>query len=141
MEMKLKPKIEELKRALENFDDSMKIDLNLFPDIVKDSVESGQIQKFEFSCELLWKTIKAFLYEIEGLDINTPKGAIKEFFNSGYVSYEEYELLMQMIDDRNMLSHIYRQEMLKEIHRRIKNHLVLMNKVLEVIENKINELR
>jgi len=48
---------------------------------------------------------------------------------------------MQMIDDRNMLSHIYRQEMLKEIHRRIKNHLVLMNKVLEVIENKINELR
>jgi len=76
MEMKLKPKIEELKRALENFDDSMKIDLNLFPDIVKDSVESGQIQKFEFSCELLWKTIKAFLYEIEGLDINTPKGAI-----------------------------------------------------------------
>ncbi len=137
--MRTRFKLEELDKAVKNFEDSMNIDINIFPDVIKDSVESGQIQKFEFSCELLWKTIKVFLYEVEGVDVKTPKGAIKEFFNSGHIGYKEYELLMQMIDARNKLGHIYKKEMFKEILRRIKNHLVLMKKVLEVLQNKISQ--
>jgi len=136
--MEIKYKLKELEKAVRNFEDSMNIKISLFTDIVKDSIESGQIQKFEFSCELLWKTIKAFLYEVEGLDVKTPKSAVKEFFNSGYIEYKEYELLMQMIDDRNMLSHIYKEEMLKEILARVKDYLILMKKVLKIMQNKIS---
>ena len=137
--MRTKLKVEELDKAIKNFEDSINIDINLLPDIIKDSVESGRIQKFEFSCELLWKTIKVFLYEIEGVDVKTPKSAIKEFFNSGHIGYKEYELLIQMIDDRNKLGHIYKQEMFKEILRKIKNYLILMGKVLKVLQGKISQ--
>lgn len=137
METRIKTKIKELGKALKNLEQAMGIKLNLFPGIVKDSVESGQIQKFEFSCELLWKVIKGFLYEIEGVNVKTPKSTIKEFFSAGYVNYEEYESAIQMIDDRNMLSHIYKAEMLKGIHKRLKAHLVLMKKILKIMQDRI----
>lgn len=34
------------------------------------------IQRFEFSFEACWKTGKQYLYDVEGLDIGSPKGVI-----------------------------------------------------------------
>jgi nucleotidyltransferase substrate binding protein (TIGR01987 family) len=137
MAMKTGYRLEDLGKALGNFEGSMGIDIGSLPDVTRDAIESGQIQKFEFSCELLWKTVKAFLYEIEGVDVRTPKSCMKQFFTSGHVTYEEYELLIQMIDDRNMLSHIYKRKMFKEMLEKVRNYLVLMKKVLSIMENSV----
>ena len=102
MEKKLDFKLDELKKALDNFENSLSIKISQYPKDVQDSIESGRIQKFEFCVELLWKVVKSYLYEIEGIDVRTPKGVIKKLFNLKNIDYKEFESLIQMIDDRNM---------------------------------------
>ena len=41
------------------------------------------IQRFEFTVEIFWKTIKGFLKEIEGIDCRSPKSCIRNFFSTG----------------------------------------------------------
>jgi len=53
-----------LEAALSNFRDSLTLEPALFPELVADNIKSGQIQKFEFTAELLWKTVQAFLYDL-----------------------------------------------------------------------------
>lgn len=68
--------------------------------------KEGVIQRFEYSFELAWKTVKDFLEE-GGLIISpvTPRQVLKDAFaakilNSGQV-------WIDMLDHRNLLSHTY----------------------------------
>ena len=48
----LKHKIQEFQNALNNFKQSLSINLDEYSVTVQDSIKSGQIQKFEFCVEL-----------------------------------------------------------------------------------------
>ena len=81
----------------------------------------GTVQRFEYSFELAWKTIKDFL-EFEGvqLDIVTPRGVLKEGFATQML--EDGQVWIDMLDHRNLLSHTYDatnfQEAVRAIHER-----------------------
>lgn len=64
MERKLSQRIEQLKDALANFEKSLTIDQKPFNDNIVDSIKSGRVQKFKFCVELLWKTMKVYLWEV-----------------------------------------------------------------------------
>lgn len=134
MEKKVARKLNDLEAALSNLRDSLTLEPALFPDLVADNIKSGQIQKFEFTIELLWKTIQVFLFEVDGVDVNTPKSVAKEFVEAGYCDYELYEQFIRAINDRNHLSHIYRQEMAESIWHRLPEYVVLAEKVVSVIQ-------
>ena len=128
MEDKLGFKLRIYSNAVQNFKDSLEIDLSDLSETIVDSIKSGRVQKFEFCIELLWKTIKLYIYEVNGIDAKSPKTAVKDFYNTGYISAEEYEQIIQMIDDRNELSHIYKKEDFELIYSRIIKTLpVLLN--------------
>ena len=134
MEERLKYKIAQFRDGVKNFEESLSINLEEYPGKVKDSIKSGRVQKFEFCTELLWKTIKAYLWEINGIDSNSPKLAIKEFYTIGLLKPEEYEQVLQMLDDRNTLSHIYKKEDFEEMYKRIIETLPLFQKILDGIK-------
>jgi hypothetical protein len=54
METKFTRKLNDLEAALSNFHDALTLEPSLFPELVADNIKSGQIQKFEFTVELLW---------------------------------------------------------------------------------------
>jgi len=137
METKLARKLNDLESALSNFRDALTLEPTLFPELVADNIKSGQIQKFEFTVELLWKTVQVFLFEIDGLDVVTPKSVAKEFVEAGYCDYETYELFIRAINDRNQLSHIYRQEMAETIWQRLPVFLILVEQIVSVMKSKI----
>jgi hypothetical protein len=83
----------------------------------------------------LWKTLKAFLYEINGIDCRSPKQVIKEYYNLSYSTPGEYETQLKIIDDRNALSHIYNKDQFEEIYKRIVLTLSVFGKVLNEIEH------
>ena len=138
MEEILVHKIEELKSAIKNFEESFEIDTSSFSEIVRDTIDSGRIQKFEFSTELLWKTIKRFLFERDGVESVSPKASVKSFLENGYCGYETYESLLRMIDDRNSLSHIYKSKMAAETVKHFKEYLKVMNDMVRVLEKNHN---
>ncbi len=80
-------------------------------------VRDGLIQRFEFTYELSWKTTKEYLAEQGIVDINAPKSVIKEAFAHKLITNEQHWLLM--LNDRNMTSHVYKEEMAEEIAERI----------------------
>ena len=90
--------------------------------------EDGVIQRFEFTYELLWKTIKIFL-QAKGVQSRTPRDSLKEAFKLEWLDKEED--FLNMLDDRNKTSHIYDQKTSREILERIKNsYIPAIEKVL-----------
>lgn len=127
----------DLEAALSNFRDALTLEPAMFPELVADSIKSGQIQKFEFTVELLWKTVQVFLFEVDGVDVVTPKMVAKEFVEAGYCDYETYELFIRSINDRNLLSHIYRQEMAESIRQRLPDYVHVVERIVRVMNQKL----
>lgn len=96
-----------------------------------DTIKSGQIQKFEVTVELFWKTMKLFLFDIHGIEAISPKMTMKELFLAEYVNKEEYELLFEMVNDRNRIAHIYNEQQFNLIHTKINQYLKIMQSVVQ----------
>ena len=140
METKFTRKLKDLETALANFRDALTLEPSLFPELVADNIKSGQIQKFEFTVEPLWKTVQVFLFEVDGIDVVTPKSVAKEFVEAGYCDYETYERFIRAINDRNQLSHIYRQEMAETIRQRLPESVQMAEQILSVMRAKADSI-
>lgn len=66
--------------------------------------KEGLIQRYEYTFELSWKTIKDYL-EAKGVVAIFPRDVIKEAFRYGIV--QEGEVWLDMLEKRNLLSHTY----------------------------------
>lgn len=84
----------------------------------------GTIQRFEFTFELAWKTIKIFL-QFEGILCSSPRSCLKEAFSLGLINSEA--IWLNMLDDRNKLAHIYNEKEAKEIYSRISEYYEELN--------------
>jgi nucleotidyltransferase substrate binding protein (TIGR01987 family) len=76
------------------------------PDSLSLLEKEGVIQRFEYSFELAWKTIKDFLEE-GGLVIApiTPRQVLKDAFAAKVIA--NGHVWINMLDNRNLLSHTY----------------------------------
>ena len=107
----------------------------------KDQLDyDGVIQRFEFTFELLWKTLKLFLAN-EGIITRSPKESLKESFRFGLI--EDENLFLDMLEDRNQTTHIYSEDISKKIFERVtKNYFnaikMLQRKLIERIDENPN---
>ena len=85
-----------------------------FEDLEKD----GVIQRFEFTFELAWKTLKDYLEDQGVTDAASPKKVLQKAFQENILL--DGQLWMEMLEDRNKLSHIYRREMSEDVFVNIK---------------------
>ncbi len=98
------------------------------------TLRDGVIQRFEFTTELAWKTIREYLIIQEVNDINSPKSVMSEAFNNNIITDDKGWL--QILRDRNSTSHIYDEEDADEIYARIKTtHIELFDKLSEKLKN------
>lgn len=73
---------------------------------------NGLVQRFEFTVELCWNTLKDYL-EDEGFKFKpTPKETIRQAFRCGII--EDAQHLIDAIDARNELSHDYSGEIFEK---------------------------
>ena len=75
--------------------------------------KEGVVQRFEYSFELAWKTVKDFL-EAGGLIIApiTPRQVLKEAFAAKVIA--DGQVWIEMLDHRNLLSHSYDSAVFEE---------------------------
>ena len=82
-------------------------------------VRDATIQRFEFTFEVVWKTLKLFL-ERQGHECGGPRPTLKKAFAEGLIATpDEADLWLQMVEDRNLTSHAYDQALAERIHRNI----------------------
>ena len=80
--------------------------------------EQGLIQAFEYTHELAWKLMKAYLSYQGNEDVYGSRDATRIFFNLGLI--EDGDGWMQMIKDRNRTSHTYNEDTAASIVKNIK---------------------
>jgi len=74
------------------------------------------IQRFEFTIELFWKSLKYLLVE-KGVDVRYPKEILQAAYAGGLIDQESAWILM--LHDRNLTSHTYNEDLADEIYQRI----------------------
>jgi nucleotidyltransferase substrate binding protein (TIGR01987 family) len=97
--------------------------------------KEGIIQRFEFTLELAWKTLKDKI-EFDGiiLDRISPKMVLKEAYQAKYIN--NIEVWIQMINDRNLVSHTYDFETFEEIIPSIqKQYIPVLNELFVSLKN------
>ena len=125
------------KQRLENFAKAVKLleDIQIL-DLKKISMleKEGIIQRFEFTLELGWKTLKDRM-ESDGLVLTqiSPKVVVKEAFKAKYI--DQVEVWLAIINDRNLLSHTYEfslmEDVIPEIQKRYSPALTALCKSLQ----------
>lgn len=118
--------IDRLKQAVDRLEDAL--------GRVRDDLDrDGAIQRFEFTVELLWKTLATQL-EYQGVTCQSPRNCIKLAFRHGLI--DDDEILLDMIEDRNRSSHVYNEKVAEEIFMRIsKLYAPSIRKVQERLES------
>lgn len=81
------------------------------------TVRDGAIQRFEFSVELAWKTAREYLLEQGFIDLNSPKTVMREAYS--YKIINDERAWIQILNDRNLTSHVYDEKTADEIFVRI----------------------
>ncbi len=102
---------------------------------LSDLEEQGLIQSFQFTHELAWKTMKAFLEEKGVKGLFGSKDTTKEAFRSGLVS--DGDIWMKMIQDWNLTSHTYDENTARNISSAIQKQYL---EVLDALSKKIQDL-
>jgi nucleotidyltransferase substrate binding protein (TIGR01987 family) len=121
-EYKLQMKTRVAKRALGTLQEIMDEPYSV---IIRDAA----IQRFEYTFEAIWKLIKEYLFEMQGVMCNSPKSCFREAFKMGLVNEAESMQTLYMTDDRNMTTHTYHEDVAEEIYKELSGYYLLMNKI------------
>ena len=111
---KLQTKLTNFRNALRRLSEAV---IELEKSGSSDVVRDGVIQRFEFTYELAWKTIKEYIEYSGIVDKNSPRAVIKEAYTQRLILNEQTWLLM--LDDRNKTVHVYDEKLAQDIAGRI----------------------
>jgi nucleotidyltransferase substrate binding protein (TIGR01987 family) len=124
----LRDSLESLNDALDRFGEALAISA---PDEI---VMDGTIQRFEFTFELFWKTLRRFLQQ-EGTDTGSPKNTLRHAYRRGLLDQEQ--LWLDMLKDRNLSAHVYNAEMARQIFERLPSHYRALRECFEQLKNRM----
>jgi len=126
MSNKFQAILQQFERAVGKFSDVLEQEKNEY---MRDSA----IQRFEFTFELAWKTLKAFLEE-QGITVYSPRDSFKGAFQLGLM--DEETTWLEMIELRNLTTHTYNESTAEEIYDALPRILVLYKKLLESLKSR-----
>ena len=116
--------------ALRSLEKAIAEDIAMYTPLIQDLIRNGRVQKFEVCTELAWKTAKLFI-EIElGEIIGSPKQVYRKLFTVNLADMGLFEGLLATIDDRNQLSHIYKEDHFEKVENRLGVHLLCFKNLL-----------
>jgi nucleotidyltransferase substrate binding protein (TIGR01987 family) len=100
-------------------------------DIVLDAV----IQRFEFTFENSWKTIKLLLKYKGENNINTPRDCIKTAYRYGWI--KEERPMLELLESRNLTSHTYDHKEALNVYNTVKANFKLFEHLLTALKKEL----
>ncbi len=100
-------------------------------------VRDASIQRFEYSFESLWKLLKTYLDQREGIVCNSPKACFREALKAGLLSASDVETCLVMTDDRNLTSHTYIEAVAEAIYSKLPPYRDVMKQLLSSIQTRV----
>ncbi len=87
-------------------------------------IQDSLIQRYEYTIELAWKTLKNYLEELGFVGVTSPKKVIRKAYQEGIIT--EADKWITALNDRNRTTHAYEETMAKTVAAAImENHIPL----------------
>lgn len=121
--------LEALQSAVEDFEQVKK---NSLPD-PKNYIRDALLKRFELAVDHSCKYQKDYLESICGISLQArgPKPMFRECLRAGVLNETDTIKAIEMIDSRNLVSHIYKDETSDIISKKIGDYCSLMKKLKE----------
>lgn len=118
------PIFEDFKKATERLKEVLKTEKTK---ITRDSA----IKRFELCFDLAWKSIKWYAQR-SGVECYSPRECFKAAFQLKLIEHDERWL--EMIKDRNIAAHLYKEEQADKICQKLPEYLEMFKGLLDQIE-------
>ena len=122
---------DKLKKLLNQFEKAIGRLGNALAQEKNEFIRDSAIQRFEFTYELAWKTMKPYLEEKGIGSFYTPKDVIRSAYQAGLIDNNPEWL--DMVDTRNRTSHLYNEAMAEKVYALLPKYLPL----IEILVNKL----
>lgn len=99
-------------------------------------VRDAALKRFEFTFDLAWKVMRAYLQEAKGVDCSSPKDCIRAAYRQGLIEYDE--LWIKMTDWRNEIVHTYGEDYADKLYEKLPEVLSALRKFFSFLENNQN---
>jgi nucleotidyltransferase substrate binding protein (TIGR01987 family) len=98
-------------------------------------IRDATIQRFEFTFEVVWKTLKLYL-ERQGHECGGPRPTLtKAFAENLILTAEEADHWLRMLEDRNLTTHAYDEALARQIYQHIlRDYAPLLRSMAEKIQ-------
>jgi len=122
------------KQRLTNYSEALNTVLELRPKYktLSPLEQDGLLQRFEYTFELAWKVMQDYLLETGYKGLKGPRNVIKQMGQDDLLNPFVWEEIMQT---RNRLSHIYDEEVSRDLFESIINNFI---PALEEFEKKMS---
>ncbi|MCY3830871.1 MAG: nucleotidyltransferase [Rhodospirillaceae bacterium] len=113
---RLTRRLHDAEAALARFGDILAIEAPT--DVERDAA----IKRFEFTFEAVWKAAQRYLAVMEQIEAGSPGAVIRTCREVGFGDDDAAEARLQAAKDRNLTSHMYREEVAAAIFSRLPEH-------------------
>lgn len=108
-------------RAIDNFGKALaKLREFVAMPVENDRDRAGIIQAFEFTFEQCWKALRQIAAE-QGMEVVSPRQSLETALQLKLIDMNDETTWLEMLHDRNMTSHLYRETIAREISDRVVN--------------------
>lgn len=122
-----------MEKSLRNFEKAIAA-LKEVLAVEKDKItRDSALLRFQLCFELAWKVIKARA-KSEGVECFSPKSCFQTAFQLNLVEYDENWIMM--VNDRNLVVHLYEEEVAEGIYGRLSTYLTLFEKLFSKLNAK-----
>ena len=121
------PILEDFQKATKRLGEVLKLKKTK---IVRDSA----IKRFELCFDLSWKSVKS-IARINGIECYSPRECFKTAFQLKLISHDERWL--EMIEDRNLTTHLYKENQANKVYRKLPRYLEMFQNLLFEIKRNL----
>ena len=133
-ELRAQDSLYNFRKALERFSNAVTRREEFYREGYVDIYLDLVVKRFEFTYEMSWKTIKRYL-DFIGIDCPNPRSCFKDALVQGLITDEA--VWLDMIERRNLSSHIYDEDETKEILQKLNDYLKAFEELKGNIETKL----
>ena len=103
-------------------------------------IRDAKVKRFEFCFGVFWKLMQKYLRSIELVDCYSPRSCFREAFKVGLINEEETERALEMARERNLIIHVYNEEVAQDFVEKLEGYYLLMRDVVNRIEDRIKKV-
>jgi len=96
-------------------------------------IRDAAIQRFEYSFEAVWKVSQRYLRVVEGRVEASPKAVIRASVAVGLLADEDGRMGLVMVDDRNLISHTYNEDLAQRIFEALPRYAKILRTWLDMV--------